>query len=321
MRRDSPPHGERGESVDGYDVTTWEPRTRLDRFSVALEGLLRAHVGDFLVALSLLLLLVQLVLGGFVLLREPGLDVLTVLSIVPAFLLFAGIWALDPTGHEPLRPVAITFLLGVLFAGFAALLNTALRPGFQLLPIVGLGLFFFLVVGPLEESVKVLAVRVGAYRSPSFDSVIDGMVYGAAAGLGFATIENSVYITREFLAVAQPGSVIATPDQVRAAIATAAQRSFVGPGHVLYSSISGYYLGLAKFNPERFGPIVLKGVLIAAFAHAVYDAIAGYAGLAGLAFVVYVVLFDGVVLAYLYRKLTRYRRVAAPASGSEGSGA
>lgn len=47
----------------------------------------------------------------------------------------------------------------------------------------------------MEESVKLLAVRLYAYNDARFAAVIDGAVCGAIAGLGFATIENGIHIS------------------------------------------------------------------------------------------------------------------------------
>ena len=51
-----------------------------------------------------------------------------------------------------------TFALGVLFAGFAGILNTLGQPLFEAVPIIGLVLLFYLVVAPIEESVKLRQV-------------------------------------------------------------------------------------------------------------------------------------------------------------------
>jgi RsiW-degrading membrane proteinase PrsW (M82 family) len=309
MGRDRDPIEQRRERTgDRYDITTWEPRSRVDRLAVGLSERLRASAGGLVVVLAVALVVTQFALGGLVALTEPGLDVLTTLSVVPALLLAATVWSLAPTDRPPATSLAITFLLAALFASYAAVLNTVLFRGFRLVPVVGLFVLFFLVVGPLEESVKWLAVRVHAYRSGTLESVLDGMVYGAVAGLGFATVENSLSISRAFLAVAQPGVAAVTTTQFLAVLETAAERSVVGPGHVLYSSISGYYLGLARVNADQYGPIAVKGVLLAALAHATYNTVVTYASLTGLAFVAFVVGYDGAVAYYLYRKVRRYRR-------------
>ena len=288
---------------DMYDVTTWEERTRLDRASVAIYRGLTQNWQQVFVVLAVLLFVAQLAATGFILFVEPALGVLTFLSVIPAFILAALIWYGDDVQREPLAPLAVTFLLGVLFAGFASLLNTALQPVFQLIPVVGTVVFFYLEVGPVEETSKWLASRLYAYRTPYLSAAIDGAVFGAFAGLGFATIENFTYITNAlFTAGRLPASKLVT-----VVVSTAAQRSFVGPGHVIYASFAGYYLGLAKGNPENRGPIVVKGLLIAVLIHATYDTLVTYLPLSGLTFIAFVIVYDGFFLVLLYRKISRYR--------------
>nr|WP_216086544.1 PrsW family intramembrane metalloprotease [Halovivax ruber] len=168
-------------------------------------------------------------------------------------------------------------------------------------------------MGPVEETVKLLAVRLYAYNDERFAAVIDGAVYGAIAGLGFATIENALYITR---AIGDVGGVRLGLDLIGIGGDITATRALAGPGHVVYSSFAGYYLGLAKFNPGNRGPIVVKGLIIAALIHATYNATVGLAtaliraatGLPELAaFLVYVLGYVGFFGYLLYRKLRRYR--------------
>ncbi len=291
------------EEEDLYDVTTWEERTLTDRAAVVIYRGLTGNWRRVFVALAVLLFVAQLAATGFILFLQPELGVLTLLSVIPAFVLAAVIWYGDEVQREPLTPLAITFLLGVLFAGFAALLNTTLQSVFQLIPVVGTVAFFYIVVGPVEETSKWLASRLYAYRTPYLGAAIDGAVFGAFAGLGFATIENFTYITNAlFTAGRLPMSRLAS-----IAINTAAQRSFVGPGHVIYASFAGYYLGLAKGNPENRGPIVVKGLLIAVLIHATYDALVTYLPFSGVTFIAFVVVYDGFFLFLLYRKIAAYR--------------
>ena len=302
------------DSADLYDVATWEPRGWLDAASTAIYGLSSA-IAPYLAGLFVLLVVVlELVLFGVALVsfRNPVVAALVLLSIVPAFGLAAYIWYADVTTSEPLPLLAMTFLLGVLLASFAAVVNTTFQLVFSLIPLVGTVLFFFLVVAPVEETVKWLAIRLYAFRSDHFDAVIDGAVYGAVAGLGFATIENALYITQGFA-----GATAAGTDAIVGASQTAAARLLAGPGHVIYSAFAGYYLGLAKFNRENAGPIVIKGLLIASFIHATYNSavtyltpaleLLGVAVAPGVAFLGFVVVYDGVFGYLLYRKIARYR--------------
>lgn len=317
MQRD-PVDRETRDSRDLYDVSTWERRSAVDTLAAWLYRIGVAGTKAFVVLLALAFLIAQFVLGGLGALSDPVVGVLVILSVVPAFAIAAYIWYIDVTTGEPLSLLVATFLLAVLFAMFAAVVNSLLQPAFAALPaLIGLPLFFFLVVGPVEETVKLLAVRLFAYRDVRFDAVIDGAVYGAAAGLGFATIENAIYITRGLEAG------LAGIEVIGAAGDTAATRALAGPGHVLYSSIAGYYLGLAKFNRENAGPIVIKGVLIAAFFHGLYNTLSGTVPsllvaaatwiTPAVALIGFIVLYDGIVAYFLYRKLSAYRRAYADA--------
>jgi RsiW-degrading membrane proteinase PrsW (M82 family) len=325
------------ESEDLYDVASWEPRSALDRLAVKTHGGVLQAGRALLVALGVFILL--LILGGgaaALIVENPFVLTLVGLSVVPASLLALYIYVTDITTSEPATLLAATFALAILFAGFAAIINTTLSailgvgggglsallpvPGAQLLVMV---LFYYLVVGPGEEAVKLLAVRLHAYRDDRFDSVIDGAVYGAVAGLGFASIENVLYITQN---ITGPSAVIAETaagytgtflETLGAGGDITAVRSLAGPGHVIYSAFAGYYLGLAKFNPEDAGPIVAKGLLIAAFIHATYNTLVGIVPTAigalvpgipvFIVFVAFVVVYDGVFFYVLYRKLARYR--------------
>jgi RsiW-degrading membrane proteinase PrsW (M82 family) len=256
--------------------------------------------------------------------NQPGAVGLVALSVIPAFALVAYVYRADVGTSEPLKLVVGTFVLGVLFASFAAVINSALQPALRAIPIIGFVLFFYLVVAPVEETVKWLAVRLLPYRSSKFDSVIDGAVYGAAAGLGFATIENALYISRGVsMDPSTTNALVLLPMQtgvseiIGAGAGITALRALAGPGHVIYSAFAGYYLGLAKFNPDRAGPIIVKGLLIAAFIHATYNTLVGIIPsiatvLFGvpqmLAFFGFVVVYDGVFGYILYRKLKRYRQ-------------
>ena len=297
------------DSMDLYDVATWSARTPLDKASSLVWRLLH---GSARLAVVLFAFLLLLGIGGLAALTDPQVGLLTALSAIPAIGLAAYVYSTDVTSGEPLTLLVGTFLLGVLTANFAAVLNTLLQPYFQVLGFLGTALFFFLVVGPIEETVKLLAVRLYAYTDDRFDAVLDGAVYGAMAGLGFAVIENALYITRQL-----PNEQLDLGlELIGIGGGITAIRALAGPGHVIYSAIAGYYLGLAKFNPGNRGPIVVKGLILAAVIHATYNTtvgvgsavIAAITGLSGLApFFIYVLIYDGVFGLFLLRKIQKYR--------------
>ncbi|MFW6317316.1 MAG: PrsW family intramembrane metalloprotease [Halorubrum sp.] len=300
------------EDRDLYDVATWEERTSLDGLSVALYWLITRSAKALVVFVALLGLLAILGSFGLGLVFDPAVAMLVGLSAIPAFGLAAYVYVSDVTTGEPLSLLVATFLLSILTATFAALLNSYAQPLFDPFGFLGLVLFFFVIVDPVEETVKLLAVRLYAYTDDRFDAVVDGAVYGAIAGLGFVVIENLVYIAQnvELSELTLGLAVLGAGDGITAL------RALAGPGHVVYSAFAGYYLGLAKFNPENRGPIVVKGLVIAAAIHALYNTLVGpvtsvASALTPLsrisALFVFVLLFQGAFGYVLLRKIWRYR--------------
>ncbi len=114
-----------------------------------------------------------------------------------------------------------------------------------------------LFIGFVEEYFKFLAVFLFIYRKKHiFNSIMDGMVYSTAAAMGFASLENILYI----FTYANQG--IFTIFILRALLATI--------GHLTFAAWWGYALG-----KKRMGQIksVLGGVTLAAVFHAFYDAL------------------------------------------------
>lgn len=346
-----------GQREDLYDVATWEVRSPLDRIAASLfqfsDGVGNplatvgawisansprinpAEHGSLVVNVAVVWLVAQFWLVLFALLQNLPLGVATALSAVPAVVLLQYVRKTDEALREPNSLLAVTFLGGVVLGFGALLINVALVPVFKLLlgavfpPVSGLAdqavfdlvataalaLSFFLVVGPAEEALKWLAVRAYAYESSPFDTVVDGAVYGAVAGFGFATVENTIYIGLQ----TQGGVGIINPLGLWETIILT--RAFLGPGHVIFAAFAGYYLGLAKFNPDAVGPIAVKGLLIAALLHGTYGIIGTYLitpdlPLSSFVFLAYLVVFNGIAGYVLYRKLSRYRNAYQRARGS-----
>lgn len=119
--------------------------------------------------------------------------------------------------------------------------------------IINIFVMSFIIIAPTEELLKFLAVKRWIYRSLEFDEVMDGIVYTVAASLGFATVENILYVLQN-------------------GITTGIARAFLAiPGHTFFGALMGYYLGRAKFNKEHEKRMIVKGVFLAVFFHGLYD--------------------------------------------------
>ncbi|MGE5508130.1 MAG: PrsW family intramembrane metalloprotease [Chitinophagales bacterium] len=225
---------------------------------------------------------------------------LAVLSaLVPGLLWVWFFYRYDRYEPEPKRMVFRTFVAGMIAVFPAAVLETSVRP-FILNSSSLVTMFIAVVVGIglVEEGVKLLVVYWSAYRKPEFDEVLDGVIYGTTAGLGFASLETFFYIQRYGLGVAP----------ARALLTALAHASFTG--------LAGYYLGLAKLGPpeSRRGRII-RGLFFAVLLHAVYD----FLILSKLA-PTYSLLVAGFAYAALAARIRQAQRISSfgPTKGDDG---
>ncbi|WP_297510448.1 PrsW family glutamic-type intramembrane protease [Thermococcus sp.] len=137
------------------------------------------------------------------------LATLVFFAYVPALAFLWYFYHKDRYEPEPKRYVIATFLLGAtLSVAIAYVLEGILTVGGIIKPILPTTAFYVaLVAGLVEEPSKALAVRL-PFRAGQMDGIMDGLVYGVAAGLGFAATENFLYglgwgvavtVTRAFL--------------------------------------------------------------------------------------------------------------------------
>ncbi len=122
------------------------------------------------------------------------LSALVFFAYGPALALLWYFYHEDRFEPEPKRYVIGTFLLGAtLSAGVAYLVESVLTLGGTLRPLLPVSAFYVaLIAGVVEEPAKALAIRL-PFRMGQMDGIMDGLVYGAAAGLGFAATENFLY--------------------------------------------------------------------------------------------------------------------------------
>ncbi len=178
------------------------------------------------------------------------------LALVPAAAWLGVFYLQDRAEPEPKQFVIGVFILGVLLA--AAVGQPLIQDVFGVNKWAGSSLFLQLlagicIVGVTQEFLKYAAVRYSIFRSVEFDERIDGIIYGAAAGLGYATLLNVQYVL-------QNGGVDLGIGAVRIAVIALAHASFAG--------VTGYFLGRAKF--ENRGPFWLPaGLLLAAILNGV----------------------------------------------------
>ncbi len=178
---------------------------------------------------------------------------LLALAIAPGIAICLFIYFKDKYNREPLGLLILSFFMGVLSIIPAIIIQLALTKPVKLL--MGAGIFYtavfsYLIVALSEEGSKFLALRFSAYRRKSFDDPFDGIVYAVIVSMGFATLENIMYVTQH-------------------GIGTGILRMFLSvPAHATFGVLMGYHIGLAKFDPANkrrhialaiFWPVLFHG--------------------------------------------------------------
>lgn len=112
-------------------------------------------------------------------------------GIAPGFALLSYFYLKSEYGKEPLREVFRVFVLGTILVFPIMFIQYVLNVE-QVIPNV----FFesLISAGFLEEFFKWFVLYFTVYKFTHFDEHYDGIVYGVSISLGFATIENILYL-------------------------------------------------------------------------------------------------------------------------------
>lgn len=192
--------------------------------------------------------------------------ILLALAVFPVIVLATYIYRKDRFEKEPVRMLIKAFLFGCLSVVPAIFLESflsSLYTGFggDSLPGFVYGLYNgYVVAGSSEELCKLLLLMWAVWRSRDFNEYFDGIVYATFVSLGFASLENILYVFSQ--------------DNFSSALMTGSMRAVLSvPGHFLFGVAMGYYVALAKFQPEKRGTHLLMAFFFPMLLHGTFDAL------------------------------------------------
>ena len=183
---------------------------------------------------------------------------LAIISISPVVALIIGLYLTDRYDREPVSLLSRVFLLGFL-SSVPVLLAEILISQLNIFPgIFGVLFTSFIVAGLTEEYFKRLVVLKTAYLHASFNEKLDGIIYCCFSALGFATIENIMYIFTYHTSNPFVGLY---------------RGVFSVPGHMLFAVTMGYYLSLAKYsrNPKNKNSYCRKSLIYPVLLHGTFN--------------------------------------------------
>ena len=218
---------------------------------------------------------------------------LLVLAILPGLAISYWVYQQDKYEKEPHYMLFICFLWGCISTIPAFLGQVYFRETEDPDSFLTTFLFTFFVISLTEEVSKFLFLRFYAYPKDAFNEPMDGIVYAVMVGMGFATLENVLYVLGE-----------------NGGISTAIGRAFTAvPAHAAFATMMGAYVGLAKFVPEKRDQYMLTGVVLPVFFHGLYDLFLIQKSFEGLAILSIIALSVAVTLA---RMLIRFNQEISP---------
>ena len=210
-----------------------------------------------------------------------------VAALLPAFIALYIIYRKDKNNPEPTGQLVKALFYGVLSAPLSMLLSVPFKEmglyNEESTTITGqLALAFFGAAIP-EECLKFLMLWLVVRNNRHFDEHFDGIVYAVCIGMGFAGIENVLYLYDNYdnwLGVGIARALLAIP------------------GHFFFAILMGYFYSLAHFasNIAKKPMYLMLAIGMPVLAHGLYDGFlmvqAVLPGIAGLLSVAVLLLLN-----------------------------
>lgn len=181
--------------------------------------------------------------------------ILLALAMAPGIAIGIYIYLKDHHEREPLGLLLTSFIYGAL----STLITFAISWPLDFLislkdqDVVDQFTNAFFKVALVEEFSKFIFIRFILYNNKNFNEPFDGIVYATMVGMGFATLENILYVFHY-------------------GVPTGILRMFTAvPAHACFAVLMGYFLGKAKFTHRREFYYSVVALLVASAFHGAYD--------------------------------------------------
>lgn len=184
------------------------------------------------------------------------------LSVLPGILIVIYIYLKDKKRPEPLGLLLTSIAFGV-FSTYPAIKMEEF--GIYDLKVFAnhdpwmVFTFSYLIVAFSEELMKYIFLRYYVFPKLAFSEPIDGIVYAVAISMGFAMMENVLYV------------VVRTSDFDKALVIALSRMFTAVPAHASFAVFMGYFVGLAKFRPKFQVIYLVLGLMVPVLIHGSYD--------------------------------------------------
>jgi len=211
------------------------------------------------------------------------MDLLMAAAILPGLYLVYYVYQQDKIEKEPTDLLVKLLGFGALSVVFAVIMeglaDSVLTSFFDKKSTTYLLLENFLGVALVEEYGKYFVLKRLTWRDKAFDYRFDAVVYAVCASMGFAILENILYVFEHGMSVAILRAVTSLP------------------GHCIFGIYMGLYYGEAKLceargNIKGMNSQLSSALWVPVFLHGLYDYCLSGNGDLALFFIIYVLVLD-----------------------------
>lgn len=182
-----------------------------------------------------------------------------ILAITPVMCFLYWIYKRDKYDKEPLIKLFKYFVLGIIVS-LISIFSERFLIKFDIYQDIISDLYIsFIVAAFTEEVLKAIILIPTLAKEKDFNEKLDGIVYSVSLSLGFATVENIIYLMKENL---------------ESSIELGLTRGLISiPAHIMFAITMGYYISKFKFekNKDKKIKYLIKSVIIPILLHGIFD--------------------------------------------------
>ncbi len=190
------------------------------------------------------------------------MEIILAAALLPAIILMVYVYQHDKIEKEPFRLLLVLFIFGALSCIPAGLLEDFFSGVLESMNIQDTQTYYIImcfgIVACSEEGLKLFFLKRKTWKCPDFNYTFDGLLYSVCVSLGFAGLENIMYVLDYGFGVVISRGLLSVP------------------GHCTFAIFMGLFYSRAKFysaygNKIRAGVNKLLSFVVPVLLHGYYD--------------------------------------------------
>ena len=184
---------------------------------------------------------------------------LLILAVLPIIIFMWWVYLRDKYEKEPPIKLIKYFILGIIVSVLAIFIEFYINQFNIFSGVASLIYIAFFVTSFVEEGLKAIVLIPILLKDKDFNEKLDGIIYSIFLSLGFATIENTIYLMRE---------------KFELSIQLGISRGLISiPSHIMFAITMGYYISKYKFEDDKKkrNKYLAYSIIVPILLHGIFD--------------------------------------------------